>query len=66
MTRLVGINHVALEVGSLDDALAWYRRFFTFELRGRGGRMAFIDMGDRLLPRHPRFLYTVLLSGRKE
>jgi catechol 2,3-dioxygenase-like lactoylglutathione lyase family enzyme len=49
MTRLVGINHVALEVGSLDDALAWYRQFFTFELRGRGGAMAFIDMGDQFI-----------------
>ena len=49
MARLVGINHVALEVGSLDDALAWYRRFFTFELRGRGGGMAFIDMGDQFI-----------------
>ena len=49
MARLVGINHVALEVGSIDEALAWYRRFFTFELRGRGGRMAFVDMGDQFI-----------------
>ena len=48
--RLVGINHVALEVGDLDEALAWYGRFFAFELRGRaGGRMAFIDMGDQFI-----------------
>ena len=47
--RLVGINHVALEVGSIEEALAWYRRFFTFELRGRGDRMAFVDMGDQFL-----------------
>ena len=47
MARLVGINHIALEVGDVDDALAWYGRFFEFELRGRAGaRMAFIDMGD--------------------
>jgi lactoylglutathione lyase len=50
MARLVGINHVALEVGDLDEALAWYGRFFQFELRGRaGGRMAFIDMGDQFV-----------------
>jgi catechol 2,3-dioxygenase-like lactoylglutathione lyase family enzyme len=50
MARLVGINHIALEVGDVDDALAWYGRFFEFELRGRaGGRMAFIDMGDQFI-----------------
>jgi catechol-2,3-dioxygenase len=50
MARLVGINHVALEVGDIDDALAWYGRFFEFELRGRAGsRMAFIDMGDQFI-----------------
>jgi catechol 2,3-dioxygenase-like lactoylglutathione lyase family enzyme len=47
--RLVGINHVALEVGSIDEALEWYGRFFEFELRGRGGGMAFIDMGDQFI-----------------
>ena len=50
MARLVGINHVALEVGDLDEALDWYGRFFEFELRGRvGGRMAFIDLGDQFI-----------------
>jgi len=49
MARLVGINHVALEVGDVDEALAWYGRFFTFDLRGRGGGMAFVDMGDQFL-----------------
>ena len=50
MARLVGINHVALEVGDLEQALAWYGRFFQFELRGRSGdRMAFIDMGDQFI-----------------
>ena len=48
--RLVGINHVALEVGDVDEALAWYGRFFDFELRGRaGGGMAFVDMGDQFI-----------------
>jgi len=49
MARLVGINHVALEVGDLDEALAWYGRFFELELRGRGGHMAFIDLGDQFI-----------------
>jgi catechol 2,3-dioxygenase-like lactoylglutathione lyase family enzyme len=49
VARIVGINHVALEVGDVDDALAWYGRFFEFELRGRGPRMAFIDMGDQFI-----------------
>jgi catechol 2,3-dioxygenase-like lactoylglutathione lyase family enzyme len=47
--RLIGINHVALEVGDLDAALDLYGRLFTFSLRGRAGRMAFIDMGDQFL-----------------
>ena len=47
--RLVGINHVALEVGDLGEALAWYGQFFSFELRGRGGGMAFVDMGDQFI-----------------
>jgi catechol 2,3-dioxygenase-like lactoylglutathione lyase family enzyme len=49
MARLVGINHVALEVGDVDEALAWYGQFFELELRGRGGGMAFVDMGDQFL-----------------
>ena len=50
MARLVGINHVALEVGDVEEALAWYGRFFDFELRGRiGSRMAFVDMGDQFI-----------------
>ena len=47
--RVVGINHVALEVGDIDEALAFYGRLFDFELRGRGERMAFIDMGDQFI-----------------
>jgi catechol 2,3-dioxygenase-like lactoylglutathione lyase family enzyme len=47
--RLVGINHVALEVGSLDEALEFYGRFFEFELRGRVRGMAFLDLGDQFL-----------------
>jgi lactoylglutathione lyase len=50
MARLLGINHVALEVDDVDEALAWYGRFFEFELRGRAGAsMAFVDMGDQFI-----------------
>jgi lactoylglutathione lyase len=34
--RLIGINHVAIEGGNIDEALEWYRRIFDFSLRGRG------------------------------
>ena len=53
MARLVGINHVALEVDDVDEALAWYGRFFEFELRGRVGGMAFVDMGDQFIALAP-------------
>jgi predicted enzyme related to lactoylglutathione lyase len=46
---LVGINHIALEVGDVEEALEFYGRVFEFELRGRAGRMAFIDMGDQFI-----------------
>ena len=50
MARLVGINHVALEVDDVEEAVAWYGRFFDFELRGRsGGSMAFVDLGDQFI-----------------
>ena len=50
MPRLVGINHVALEVGDIDEALEFYGRIFgELTLRGRSGRMAFIDMGDQFI-----------------
>ncbi|HEV2776550.1 MAG TPA: VOC family protein [Solirubrobacteraceae bacterium] len=48
--RLVGINHVALEVGDIDAALEFYGDLFGFELRGRhGARMAFLDAGDQFV-----------------
>ena len=47
--RLVGINHVALEVGDLDQALSFYGEIFQFELRGRIPGMAFIDSGDQFI-----------------
>jgi catechol 2,3-dioxygenase-like lactoylglutathione lyase family enzyme len=47
--RLIGINHVALEVADVDQALALYGRLFDFELRGRVPHMAFVDMGDQFV-----------------
>jgi catechol 2,3-dioxygenase-like lactoylglutathione lyase family enzyme len=48
--RLVGINHIALEVGDLDEALAFWESIFgPLELRGRGGGMAFLDLGDQFI-----------------
>jgi catechol 2,3-dioxygenase-like lactoylglutathione lyase family enzyme len=55
--RLVGINHVVLEVDDLDEALGFYGRLFEFELRGRVRGMAFLDMGDQFL---------VLAEGRSQ
>jgi len=58
VARLVGINHVALEVADVDEALAWYGRFFSFELRGRAGsHAAFVDMGDQFI---------ALMAGRSQ
>jgi lactoylglutathione lyase len=47
--RLVGMNHIALEVDDLEQALDFYGRVFEFELRGRAPGMVFIDMGDQFL-----------------
>ena len=47
--RLIGINHVAIEVGDIDEALEWYGRIFDFSLRGKGEHNAFIDMGDQFV-----------------
>ena len=55
--RAVGFNHVALEVGDIDEALAFYGRLFEFELRGRSDTDAFIDLGDQFI---------ALQKGRKQ
>ncbi|MGH7073719.1 MAG: VOC family protein [Stellaceae bacterium] len=55
--RLVGFNHIALEVGDIEEALAFYGRIFTFELRGKSAGMAFIDLGDQFI---------ALQKGRKQ
>ena len=49
LPRAIGINHVALEVGDIEEALAFYGRIFEFRLRGRSPHMAFIDLGDQFL-----------------
>jgi lactoylglutathione lyase len=55
--RALGFNHVALEVGDIDEALAFYGRLFAFELRERDADQAFIDLGDQFL---------ALQKGRKQ
>jgi lactoylglutathione lyase len=55
--HVVGVNHVALEVGNIDEALAFYGRLFEFELRGRSETMAFIELGDQFI---------ALQQGRKQ
>jgi lactoylglutathione lyase len=55
--RAIGFNHVALEVGDIDAALAFYGRLFDFELRGKSKTAAFIDLGDQFL---------ALQKGRKQ
>ena len=47
--RAIGFNHVAFEVGDIDEALAFYGELFDFELRGRSDSMAFIDLGDQFI-----------------
>lgn len=47
--RLVGINHVALEVGDIDEALAFYGKIFDFNLRAKRPGNAFIELGDQFI-----------------
>ena len=50
MPRLVGINHLAVEVGDLSEAIAFFEGIFDdVQLRGRAGNMAFVDMGDQFV-----------------
>ncbi|MBA4141753.1 MAG: VOC family protein [Nitrosospira sp.] len=55
--HMVGVNHIALEVGDIEEALSFYARIFTFKLRGRGKGAAFIDMGDQFI---------ALMEGRSQ
>src|SRR2546425_4869185 len=47
--RAVGFNHIALEVGDIEEALAFYGRLFAFTLRGKSKDAAFIDLGDQFI-----------------
>jgi lactoylglutathione lyase len=47
--KAVGINHVALDVGSIEEALRFYGRIFDLTLRGQGRGMAFVDLGDQFI-----------------
>jgi lactoylglutathione lyase len=47
--RAIGFNHVALEVGDIEEALAFYGSIFDFQLRGKSRTMAFIDLGDQFI-----------------
>lgn len=47
--RAVGINHVALEVGDIGEALAFYGELFELEIRSRNERAAFISLGDQFI-----------------
>jgi len=55
--RAIGVNHVAVEVGDIEEALAFYSRLFEFTLRGKSEDAAFIDLGDQFL---------ALQKGRKQ
>lgn len=55
--RAVGFNHVALEVGDIEEALAFYGGFVDFELRAKSEHMAFIDLGDQ---------FVALSKGRRQ
>ena len=55
--RAVGFNHVALEVGDIEEALAFYGRLFSFEMRSKSDVDAFIDLGDQFI---------ALQKGRKQ
>ncbi len=47
--RMVGINHVALDVGDLEAALEFYGAIFELREIDREPGMAFIDMGDQFV-----------------
>jgi len=55
--RAIGLNHVALEVGDIEEALVFYGRLFEFKLRGKSATSAFIDLGDQFI---------ALQKGRKQ
>ena len=50
MPRLVGINHIAVEVADAEEMLAFFRRIFDdVTLRGSVANMTFLDLGDQFV-----------------
>lgn len=47
--RVIGFNHIALEVGDIEDALSFYSELFEFKLRSKSETAAFIDLGDQFI-----------------
>lgn len=45
----IGINHVALEVGNIADALAFYGSFLNFTITSQSENAAFIYFGDQFI-----------------
>ena len=45
--RAVGFNHLALEVGDIEEALSFYGALFELKLRSKSKTAAFIDLGDQ-------------------
>ena len=66
MTRLVGINHIALEVDDVGQALEWYGQFFELEVDGRhGSQMVFVDMGGRSQPPDTRRHFGLVVDDKE-
>jgi len=47
--RMIGFNHIAMEVGDIEEALDFYGEIFDFKLRSKSETMAFIDLGDQFI-----------------
>ncbi len=45
----IGINHVALEVGNIAEALAFYGSFLNFTITSQNEDAAFIYFGDQFI-----------------
>ena len=47
--RAVGINHVAVEVGDIGEALEFYGRFLDFQVEEQSDEMAIVYFGDQFI-----------------
>jgi catechol-2,3-dioxygenase len=47
--KAVGINHIALEVGNIAEALEFYGSFIEFEIESQSDTTAFIYFGDQFI-----------------